>query len=210
MSDVTPRENFNAALKAEFAPALRVLGFKGSGQNFIRVSGEVINALNIQGSKFGDAAFVNLGLHFTFLAPCWTEEPRPIAKWREADCEFRVRLSTRPGFDFSWKYGATQSDALISARNISAVYCDLGESLFERFYDPLCVASAVSVEALERGDTQGFPWHVTKVRMALAMARINQRLGKPIEARRFAEFGLRNLGRAAAVRSVLEALANAT
>lgn len=69
------------------------------------------------------------------------------------------------------------------------------------------MANAVSVEALERRDSRGFPWRVTKVRMALAMARINQHLGKPIEARSFAEFGLRNLGRAVAVRSVLEALA---
>jgi hypothetical protein len=197
-------------MKDEFAPALRVLGFKGSGQNFLRVSGEVINAVNIQGSKSGDAAFVNLGLHFTFLPPCWTEEIRPIAKWRDVDCEFRARLSPRPGFDFSWKYGATESEARLVARNISSVFCDLGESLFEQFRDPLCMASAVSIEALDRGDKQLLPWHVTKVRMALAMARINQHLGKRIEARRFADFGLRNLGRSVALRTILETLANAT
>jgi hypothetical protein len=207
---MSPRDFFNAALKTEVAPALRAMGFRGSGQNFLRVAGEVINALNVQPSKSGDAAFVNLGLHFTFLPPCWTEESRPIAKWREPDCEFRVRLSPRPGFDHSWKYGANQAEAVSAARNMLAVYCDLGESLFDEFRDPLAVANAVSIDMLERGGATGFPWSLTKVRMALALARINRHLGKTAEARRLAEFGLSNLGRAVGVRSALERLAAAT
>ncbi len=207
---MTSRDFFNAALKTEVAPALRVLGFKGSGQNFLRVAGEVINAINIQPSKSGDAAYVNLGLHFAFLPPCWTEESRPIAKWREPDCEFRVRLSPRPGFDHFWNYGPGQAEAVSAARSIVAIYCEIGESLFERFRDPVAVANAVSCEMLESGSVKGFPWRLTTVRMALALSRINQRLGKNAESMRFAEFGLGHHGRAAGLKSALQRLANAT
>ena len=52
---------FFDVLKSEFAPKLRELGFSGSGQHFRRVRGEIINAINIQGNKYGNSCAVNWG-----------------------------------------------------------------------------------------------------------------------------------------------------
>ena len=55
------RAVFFDVLKSEFAPKLRELGFSGSGQHFRRVRGEIINAINIQGNKYGNSCAVNWG-----------------------------------------------------------------------------------------------------------------------------------------------------
>ena len=66
---------FLDAVKAEFAPQLRGLGFSGTGKHFRHVNGEIINAINIQGNTYGDSCAVNLGLHLTFLPVNWAQRP---------------------------------------------------------------------------------------------------------------------------------------
>ena len=67
------KQAFFGVLKDEFAPELRNVGFKGSGRHFRRINGEVINAIWIQGDKYGRGCAVNLGLHLTFLPVNWQE-----------------------------------------------------------------------------------------------------------------------------------------
>lgn len=72
------KKEFFGLLKDRFARALWQAGFKGSGQTFRRVQGEVINAINIQVNKYGGSVAVNLGLHLTFLPVCWSNQSKRL------------------------------------------------------------------------------------------------------------------------------------
>jgi Domain of unknown function (DUF4304) len=206
----TPREVFLNHIKEYLAPKLRLVAFKGSGQNFLRVRGELINAVNIQGSRWGEAACVNLGLHFTFLPQSWRDDPQTTKKWREVDCEFRARLSPRRGYDHWWKYGSSHAEAKRAAEDVVETYFSKGEALFELFEQPTAIVSAVTLGDRRIERSADFVWHATEVRLALAIARIHQHLGNMADCRANANFGLSKIRRAERLRSPLEALANAT
>jgi hypothetical protein len=97
------KEVFFDILKTEFAPKLRKLEFIGSGQNFRRVRGQIINVINVQGNKYGGSCAVNLGLHLTFLQVCWSSALPDVHKVKETDCEFRTRLAPGGKSDYWWK-----------------------------------------------------------------------------------------------------------
>src|SRR5512139_920033 len=203
------REAFYACLKELLAPALRDLGFKGSGQHFLRTSGETLNAINIQGSKYGEGCFVNLGLHFSFLPPCWAEAVDPLRKWKEIDCEFRWRLESEPGHDKLWEYGTRPHKVYEQVQNLIETYANQGEVEFQRFSTCGAVAEAISFERLSGRRLEGLKWTTTEVRYALALARIHAYLGNCAESARFARFGLENLGGATLLKAPLQQLASA-
>ena len=84
--------HFHAVLKSEFGPKLRELGFKGSGQNYRRLIGDVIHAINIQGNRWGGSCTVNLGIHVTFL-PDTLNKMRDPATFNAINCEFHRRIA---------------------------------------------------------------------------------------------------------------------
>ena len=83
---------FRERLKIKLAPLLRGHGFSGSGVNFRRHVGDVIQVLNIQGSRYGGSCCVNLAVHLTFLPTVLGDAPDP-KKITESLCEFRKRLA---------------------------------------------------------------------------------------------------------------------
>jgi hypothetical protein len=78
------RDAFLTEFKRAFVPSLRNDGFRGSGLTFRRHLGVLTHVINLQGSKWGDQCFLNLGAH---LAPVGAEPPDP-AKLKEYECEF--------------------------------------------------------------------------------------------------------------------------
>jgi hypothetical protein len=89
---------FREQLKRKLAPLLRGHGFSGSGVNFRRHVGDVIQVLNIQGSRYGGSCCVNLAVHLTFL-PTVLGDPPDAKKITESLCEFRKRLAPDGEFD---------------------------------------------------------------------------------------------------------------
>lgn len=194
-------------MKEVFAPALRSAGFKGSGQNFLRKVGESVHAVNIQGSKYGDEFFVNLGLHYAFLPPCWCEALPPNRKFKERDCEFRWRLSPPSGAHKAWHYGSSSGEALKQVESLLNEFERRADPVFQQFATPAGLASALTMENLANRSLGNFPFSNSATGYALALARIHAHLGNVVEAARFAEFGLLNLGGASAHRAPLERLA---
>lgn len=74
---------------------IRSLGFKGSGQNFRRIEGDYIFVINIQGSRSGDAFYVNLGAQPTFIP---TECDASLSTLKEYECVMRRRV----GKEWNW------------------------------------------------------------------------------------------------------------
>ena len=206
MTTVAPKAVFFGLLRDEFAPQLRRVGFKGSGQNFLRVRGDVINAINIQGNKYGGSVAVNLGLHLAFLPLCWSEEAPDLATIKEVDCEFRRRLAPGRRQDYWWKYGGFFSVPLKRARHLVKTYFDVGEPLFERFDTVQKIADGLTVDSIRPDEMVELFGPTTSGRAALTMARINRHIGRNDKARAFAAAGLDNMGSVQTLKPALERL----
>ena len=201
---------FYDVLKEEFAPRLRDIGFKGSGQNFYRTKGEVINIINIQPNKYGGSCAVNLGLHLSFLPAVSESELPDIKNIKEYECEFRMRLAPRNKTDYWWKYGGLLNSPTKNARHLIETYFKYGEPHFKEYDDVEKIASMLTLDDIEKNDNIKVFGGIVRQRGALAMARIHKHIGKVTEAKEFAQAGLNNIGRAVALRSAFEEIINAT
>jgi len=167
------KRKFLDVLKREFAPRPRDQGFSGSGQNYRRSVGEVIHAINIQGSRYGDSCSLNAGLHLTYLPLYWSDTLPNIRRIREVDCEFRCRISLTQS-DHWWGYGKVETESVRNARHLIKTFAIAGEPLFERFRSVDRIVKTWSVEALESDPSMPWPFSWTHIRIALALARIHK------------------------------------
>jgi hypothetical protein len=79
------------AILQQLGGPIRVWGYRGAGQNFRRIVGDVVFAINFQKSGSGDRFFVNLGGQPTAIPDASDGEPKPKTL-KEYDCVFRFRL----------------------------------------------------------------------------------------------------------------------
>ncbi len=203
------QEHFHAVLKAEFDPILREAGFKGSGQNYRRVIGDIIHALNIQGNRWGGSCIVNLGIHVTFL-PDTLNKVREAATFKVIHCEFDRRISDDSTSDGWWSYGDTIAAAESSARSLIRAFCAQAEPYFQHYSTVPAILSALVCKV--NGTPEPPPTLCgigpTPVRAALVAARIHRFRSEIAESRRLAQMGLATLGDARALKTELEILAN--
>lgn len=195
------KQVFYGLLRDEFAPRLRELGFKGSGSNFRRIRGDVINTINIQGNKYGGSSAVNLGLHLTFLPVNWRDELPEVTKIKEVECEFRKRLAPKKMHDYWWKYDGLFTSPAKQVSHLKKTYFDVGEPAFAKFDTVEKIASMISLDQIFADNYIDAFGGVTEVRAALTMARIHENIGNLDLARAFATAGMSNLGRATPLKS---------
>jgi hypothetical protein len=184
---------FRAGLKEKLAPILRAQGFLGSGITFRRQVGEVLQVLNVQGSRHGDSCCVNLGMHLAFL-PTVLGDPADPKRITESLCEFRRRLSPVGESDHWWRYGADAGEASRSVENLVDLVRTVALPHFEYFRDFPGAFEGITPTTIASGDFRTLPGNVTAARGALVMARIATHLGNRDRAREFAEVGLASLG----------------
>lgn len=201
---------FYEQLKEELIPLLRQDGFTGSGQNFRRINGDVIHAINIQNNKYGGSCCVNLGLHFAFLPVCWDSHKMPDLKTIKAlDCEFHRRLAPEGKTDYWWKFKGSLffGNTSKSISHLCKTYREIGRQYFEQYDSFERIASALTLDALEHSKYIDVAGGVIPVRGALTMARFYQHTGNTALQRQYAEVGLQVLGNAKALKQELKSLA---
>ena len=201
------KERFHSRLKESFFPRLRAAGFTGSGQNFRRVRGDVIHAINIQGDKYGDGCAVNLGIHLRFLPVTWSDSLPDFSKFKEIDCEFRKRLSPEDGTDNWWKYETVDISPEESADSLAEAYFAYGAPFFENYSSSPAILSVLNAVDFTH-DITAFPLgQKTRARAALTAARMYAHAGDRAACRRFATIGLAHLGKVSSLKDELEYLA---
>lgn len=117
------------ALRLHLAPVLRADGFKGSGRNYRRVHNGVVQALNVQGSRWGGSFAINLGLQ-PLAIPAMFDRPVDPGKIGEIDCVLRRRL--REGETDQWWAHASAETAALAVQAAARVYQTVGHALLER------------------------------------------------------------------------------
>ena len=204
------KSEFFALVRDRFAPELRSLGFKGSGQNFRRIQDDLINTVNIQGNKYGGSVAVNLGVHLVFLPVDWCDEMPDPSKIKEVNCVFRDRLAPGNRSDYWWKYEGLFRSPVERVEHMLSTFLKYGEPKFQKFDSVEKVAGMYTPEEIDAGsDLCAFGW-ISPVGAALVMAEVNHHLSRSDTAKEFARVGLRNIGCASSARPRFEAILGET
>jgi len=203
------RKQFHNQIKQVFIPVLKADGFSGSGNTYRRVRGDVIHVVALQGSVNGERCCVCLGIHLSFLPGSGAPTTSDPTKIEEPDCEFRTRLTPSGQSDAWWPYGTTESEAKESAESICSLYQQIGAPYFDRFSSFPDDFTRVTPAMLTSQAELPFPKGGTFVRLALALARIAQRVGRNEDARQFAEAGLAKVGPAVSLKNAFKQIISA-
>jgi len=178
----------------ELGVHLRTLGFKGSGQNFRKVEDDYVFVINIQGSRWGDVFFINLGAQPMFIP---AECDASLSSLKEYECVMRQRV----GEEWSW---SLDEGALLTLKREIAIALDefVGTALTLR-----AAIAHDTVDELLRKFSLGAP----PARAALHLARAASFLGHVAIADELIERGLALAGeRATGLIHDLQAVRQAT
>lgn len=149
----------------QLAPALRAIGFRGSGQNFRKIEGDFVFVINFQGSRRGDNFFVNLGAQPTFVP---AEGDANLERLKEYECILRRRV----GNAWDWE---------MSGERVAALEADILSTQKEFFGNAQTMREALSVDSPETL-IRKFCSGTTEARATLHLARAALALGYPRKA----------------------------
>jgi len=155
--------------------ALRVEGFRGSGQNFRKHEDDFIFVVNFQGSKWGGKFFVNLGAQPDFIPIDFAPD---LATLKEYECCFRRRVGA------AWKWEPSESEA-------AALEAELVATQRDFFALALTTPASVAVDPPAVLVATYQEWLCgTAVRTVLYLARTAAALGLREQTRALADHGL--------------------
>jgi len=183
----------NQLIKEELAPIFRIDGFKGSVRNYRRLRGELIHIINIQSSTWGGEFAINLGVHLSFL-PTVSGSIVEYFKLKEFDCEFRRRMSKTDN-DQWWKYDQDEKSIMSAVLEAKQTYLDNGRKQLNYFGEYPKDFSHITIEKIATGRKMIGGFRNTP-RLALVLARIRVYEHNNEEAKKFIEYGLKNIGNA--------------
>jgi hypothetical protein len=203
MNSSTPR--LESSIKDHLSPVLKSDGFVGSGRTFRRVSGDLIQVVQVQGSRSGGKFAINLSIQPQSIPDVLGNTP-DASKIREELCEFRRRLSGTGRADQWWDHTASKQSMDAAVRAAAAVYASVGRRLFLEQTGPEAPLHKVTPAQFDSGQYSFSGFSSTKVRMARSLALMRQSVGNLVDASAFAGIALANIGAADALRQELEAL----
>ena len=174
------------ALRLHLAPVLRADGFKGSGRNYRRTVNDMVQVVNVQGSRWGGSFAINLGLHPLAL-PIRSNQPADPGKINEIDCAFRRRLREDEK-DQWWSHDSAES-AVVAVQAAAGVYQRVGRALLERQSGPAAPIWTLRPEELDQASRrlEGFTLYTLREgALASLMTQIRHASGDVAAARAFA------------------------
>ena len=207
MNGSTPR--LESSIKDHLSPILKSDGFAGSGRTFRRVSGDLIQVIQVQGSRSGGKFAVNLGIQPLSIPDVLGNAP-DARKIKEESCEFRRRLSGANRADQWWDHTASKQSMDTAVQSAAAVYASVGRRLFLEQTGSEAPLHRLTPAQFDSGQYSFSGFGSTKVRMARALALMRQSVGNLVDASAFARIALANIGAAVALREELQALCRAT
>jgi hypothetical protein len=192
------------SIKKYFAPILRGDGFSGSGRCYRRVAGDLIQVVQVQGSRNGGKFAVNLAIQPIAVPDVLGNAPNP-AHIRDELCEFRRRLSELRA-DQWWEHDGSEESIDAAVLRAVAVYSVHGRKVFAEQSDTRSSLHTITPEQFESGRYRFSGFANTEVRMARALALMRKASGSVDQARAFARIGLARVGNAVALRKEFEQL----
>lgn len=177
------------SIRAHFAPRLRETGFKGSGRTYRRIRDDLIEIVDVQGSRYGGMFAINLAIH-----PCGVQslsEGATEKSIKEYECAFRRRLSADRG-DHWWGTGATQESMDQAVQEAALVYQEHGAPLFDRIGGPNTLLLNITADSLASGDYDFAGFNLAPTLTALILMRWRLHQGRITEAKELALSALKD------------------
>jgi hypothetical protein len=174
------------------APAIRAWGYRGSGQHYRRLVGDVVFAINFQKSRANERFYLNLGAQPLSIPDVTEGEPNPT-KLKEIDCVFRRRL------DGEWAVALSEAET-------DAMIATLAKARAE-FESNVAEIRERSRQGRWQELLGGFSLGLTEARSALMMGRLLATDGQRVGARALAEKAIELAGGAHGLRAAAERLA---
>ena len=202
MSNPGPR--LETSIRSYLGPYLREDGFTGSGRTFHRLTNGLIQVVNVQGSRYGGQFAINLAVQPSTIPDVLGNTP-DLKKITESHCEFRRRLA-ESGADQWWVHDMSQASMDAAVATAAEVYIRIGRPVLDAVSSPTSPLLTVSPQDFANDDFNFYGFGSTKVRMALALARLRKIEGRLAESRAFAAHGLANIGPAVVLRREFELL----
>jgi hypothetical protein len=113
-------------------PILRSENFRGSGTTLRRHMAPIVHVFNVQGSRWGNACFLNLGAHLDFMPTAGGGECDP-ARLKEYECWFRDRVDPPPDRKGEWPYGPDMPSAEQTVDLMLEAWRSQGQAFFRRY-----------------------------------------------------------------------------
>lgn len=184
---------FTSRVRIVFSPAIRKMGFKGSGNHYVRVNEDgSINCIVIQKNKHGESFTVELGAHFLVLPDVMGDDVN-LKKITTYNCEFRKRISSGEG-EMWWDYGKDINAADYILSEVIEAYKVQGEDYFKQFFDSNQFVRRYTFDYVL--DNERLVIHqlgaATKTRLMLSLARLYIAVGRNDEAVEFCKWGIDN------------------
>jgi hypothetical protein len=199
------RTEFQRLLRATLFPVLRSHDFKCRGTGGVRVVNNRIDAINVQGNRYGGSYCVELGVHYTFLPDAVGRPVSDATKMDAYDCEFRRRLSDPGKDDCWWSYGYSEAEGARQIADMAGLFEREGLPFFEKF-GLETIANWMTPQRIETNDLPEIDIP-TAVRTALILAKIMKHFGKDDLRRQYASAGIRIFGPPGPLLAELEELA---
>lgn len=189
------------AWRTYFVPTLRRAGFKGTGRNFRRLSGDYAVAVGLQ-SWDGKRFAVNLSIQPLSIPDVMgaAVDPKRVT---EMDCEFRRRMSEGAS-DQWWSYDTSWDSKTTAAIAAARVFENHAHTEFLRLTGSDSPLVQIDPVSFDTGMFNFGGFESTKVRMARSLALMRLAAENPSAARDFAKIALRNIGSASALKAELE------
>ncbi len=185
-----PVPTLEKSIRSHLAPLLRTDGFAGSGRTFQRLANDMIQVVQVQGSKLGGSFAVNLGIHPTCI-PVMGDTPRK--KMKPELCILRRRLS-EDGVDQWWGHNSTSEGMDAAIMEAVSVYADFGRPAFENLAGPNSSLRNVTPQQFKAGQFDFSGFMSTNVMIAKALALIRLAAGDSEGAQAFARIALDRAG----------------
>jgi len=189
------------ALKAEFVPNLRRLGFKGTGNRFTRLRSPFIDCVWLW--TYNRQIRIEVALHTTFWPTVLGKTP-DVKRLHVADCDFRKTIAPPTRGGFGWSYGESPEQSSRTVMAMARAYEEKGETTLAKFQTLPGPFALITEADVDSGIVKtAFDWQ-GPVRVAMRLAQMYEYLGQPTKALAFARAGLRNLGQATRLKEPLE------
>lgn len=175
------------AIRDELAPILRDEGFRGSGRTFRRIDDVTLHLVNVQGSQWGPAFYINLAVHPIGVAG-FVGGVRDPLKMSASACVLTHRLAD--GRKESWDHDGSADGMRRAVRDAAATYVKNGRRFFEPFRPPENFFQTIAVEHFEKRAKKIFGHNAFVIRLAIMLAELRSSDGRHAEAAAFAKKAL--------------------
>ena len=129
--------DFKKIVTKELAPFLRYNEWKGTGFDYTRHIGNIIQAFTVQPSSAGGKFCIEIGVHFDFIPLSVEKEFSKMKTW---DMDITTRLTPNNESDYWWDFPKNENESNLLFNELKRLISSNGHNYFDQFnkWEEIC------------------------------------------------------------------------